>query len=223
MTAASDAEPTWQERSIGRVRPAEEDAVRHLSLIRSFHLADFLTLANGACGTAAILYVIAADPLQRRAALLVASGLIVLALVFDFFDGRVARWRQRHSAFGRELDSLADIISFGVAPAAIVFAGGLDSGLDAAVLVFFTLCGLSRLARYNVTAEELSGPAGKVAYFEGTPIPTSVLPLLIAVTLLLFDLSWPVRIGGATLHLPVLLFAVSGVLMVSKTLHIPKP
>lgn len=203
--------------------PGEQGpTLRHLSLIRSFHLADFLTLANGACGMGSILFVIAA-PVPPRMVLIGSAGLVVLALVFDFLDGRVARWRQRHSAFGRELDSLADILSFGAAPAVIVFAGGFDTWPDAVVLVFFTLCGLSRLARYNVTAETLGGASGKVAYFEGTPIPTSVVPLILSVGLLLRGDTWPVPVGASSLHLPVLLFAASGCLMVSKTLHIPKP
>ena len=76
---------------------------------------------------------------------------------------------------GRELDSLADVISFGVAPAAIAYACGMQGLFDRIVLAYFVACGVSRLARYNVTAEELSGGTGKVAYFEGTPIPTSIV------------------------------------------------
>ncbi len=69
------------------------------------------------------------------------------------------------------------MISIGVAPAAIAFAVGLRSGLDQVILIYFALCGLSRLARYNVSAETMSARTGKVEYFEGTPIPTSVVPL----------------------------------------------
>src|SRR5205823_9195430 len=97
------------------------------------------------------------------------------ALVFDVLDGRVARARHEHSPLGRELDSLADVISFGVAPAALGFAAGLRGGYDWIALVYFVCCGVSRLARYNVTAEMLSEGKDKVAYFEGTPIPTTVL------------------------------------------------
>src|SRR5213076_75126 len=95
--------------------------------------------------------------------------------IFDVLDGRIARARHQHSALGRERDSLSDIISFGVAPAALAFAAGMQGGWDAAALIYFVCCGVSRLARYNVTAEQLSGESGKVRYFEGTPIPTSVL------------------------------------------------
>jgi CDP-diacylglycerol--serine O-phosphatidyltransferase len=91
------------------------------------------------------------------------------------------------------------------------------------ILAYFVACGVSRLARYNVTAEALSGGAGKVAYFEGTPIPTSVVPL--GLTLAAFHSGglYPVTIAGLALHLPVLLFLASGCLMISKTLRIPKP
>ena len=101
--------------------------------------------------------------------------------------------------------------------------------LDQLVLLYFVACGISRLARYNITAEAMSAETGKVTYFEGTPIPTSVL--LVA---LLLGLAGAGRIGdalpfgsvsirGAGLHPVVLLFALSGTLMVSKTLRIPKP
>ena len=76
---------------------------------------------------------------------------------------------------GRELDSLADVISFGVAPAAIAYGCGMQGFYDRVVLVFFVACGVSRLARYNVTAEKLSEGGDKVKYFEGTPIPTSLV------------------------------------------------
>ena len=115
-----------------------------------------------------------------------------LAFVFDVFDGKVARWRHQHSPLGRELDSLADVISFGVGPAALGFAAGLQGGWDIAILCYFVCCGVSRLARYNVTAEDLSGGSGKVAYFEGTPIPTSV-----ALTAVLAWAAWQGALGDA--------------------------
>ena len=150
------------------------------------------------------------------------------AFIFDVLDGRIARWRNQNSALGRELDSLADVISFGVAPATLAFAGGMRGGLDAVVLVYFVCCGVSRLARYNVTAEMLSEGGAKPKYFEGTPIPTSVV-----LTGILAYAAWKGVIdeglwGGAwtigpwVLHPFVLLFALSGTLMISKTLRIPK-
>ena len=120
----------------------------------------------------------------------VAAALAPAAFAFDVLDGRVARWRQQHSALGRELDSLADVISFGVAPAALAFAAGMTGGWDAALLIYFVCCGVSRLARYNVTAEQLAEGGDKVKYFEGTPIPTSVL-----LTGVLAMCAWKGRIG----------------------------
>ena len=201
---------------------------KHFSMIREFHLADFFTLGNAACGVGAIFLAMAYVAAPSTAHFLAAAALLPLAFVFDVFDGRIARWRQTHSALGRELDSLADIISFGVAPAALAFAAGMQGGWDAIVLIYFVCCGVSRLARYNVTAEALSEGADKVKYFEGTPIPTSV-----ALVGVLAAAAWQGHVGpalwggawqimGWTLHPLVLLFGLSGTLMISKTLRIPK-
>ncbi len=197
-------------------------------MLRGFHLADFFTLGNAACGVGAVffsmLYMASGLPFHFFAAVALAPA----AFVFDVLDGRIARARHQHSALGRELDSLSDVISFGVAPAALGFAAGLDGGWDAAALIYFVCCGVSRLARYNVTAETLSAGTNKVAYFEGTPIPTSVV-----ITGILALAAWQDRLGddlwGGSyaigpwdLHLMSLLFVLSGSLMISKTLHIPK-
>ena len=192
-------------------------------MLRGFHLADFLTLANAACGVAAIFLV-----MMYMGNASVAHFLAAAALVFDVLDGRIARWRHTHSALGRELDSLADIISFGVAPATLAFAAGLRGGWDSLVLIYFVCCGVSRLARYNVTAESLAQGSDKVAYFEGTPIPTSVL-LVAGLAMLAWqnrlgeNLYWGVwTCGPWDLHPLALLFLLSGTLMISKTLRIPK-
>ena len=197
-------------------------------MIREFHLADFFTLGNAACGTAAIFLAMLYVADQAVEHFLVAAAMAPAAFVFDVLDGRIARSRQEHSALGRELDSLADVISFGVAPAALGFAAGLRGGWDTIVLTYFVCCGVSRLARYNVTAESLSGDSGKVKYFEGTPIPTSV----VLVGVLAFaawrgrleeNLLWGAwNLGPWELHPLALLFALSGTLMISKTLRIPK-
>jgi CDP-diacylglycerol--serine O-phosphatidyltransferase len=201
----------------------------HFSMIRDFHLADWFTIANAFCGMGAVLAVMAYLTGAQPRGLLWAAALVPAAFVFDVFDGRIARWRQQHSALGRELDSLADIISFGVAPAALAFGAGLDGGWDCLALVYFVACGVSRLARYNITAEALAADAsGKVKYFEGTPIPSSVL--LVA---MLGVAAWQGRTGDAVWfgahqagpwlwHPLVLLFVLSGSLMISKTLRIPK-
>jgi CDP-diacylglycerol---serine O-phosphatidyltransferase len=202
---------------------------RHFSMIREFHLADWFTLANAFCGTGAIFA--AMRFLQDGVVndLLIGMALIPAAFVFDAVDGRVARWRQSSSTLGRELDSLADIISFGVAPAALGYACGLQGGWDWAVLSYFVGCGVSRLARYNVTAEQLSGGGDKVKYFEGTPIPTSLLLVVVLAIAAwqgaLDDRVWlgMVQLGPWQFHPLVLMFALSGSLMISKTLRIPKP
>jgi len=198
-------------------------------MIRDFHLADLLTLANGGSGTAALF--LAMDHVREAGAgkLYAAGALVAAALVFDVMDGRVARWRHRASSLGRELDSLADVISFGVAPAALAFAAGMTGLGDALGLIYFVACGISRLARYNVTAEAMSAETGKVTYFEGTPIPTSVLLVALLMALARAGRIGEAMLGGVwsiasfDLHPLALLFVLSGSLMISKTLHIPKP
>jgi len=192
-------------------------------MIRSLHLADLFTIVNGFCGVAALFQVMTFIATQERRHLYVAALLVPLAGFFDLMDGRVARWRHKASPMGRELDSLADVISFGVAPAGIAFAAGLDSWLDQVILMYFVGCGLSRLARYNVTAEALASDAGKIRYFEGTPIPTSIIPLALLMWGFYRGTLFPVRWLGVDVHLVALLFLLSGSLMISKTLKIPKP
>lgn len=195
---------------------------RRFDLLRSLHLPDFLTLANGACGIIALFHAIRFVENQLPSHLWIAANLVPLALVFDFLDGRLARARHRASLLGRELDSLADLLSFGAAPAVIAYAIGLRTPTDQVILVFFSLCGLARLARYNVTAESLTNSAGKVRYYEGTPIPTSVVPLSLALGAYAADAIPLWQWFGITFHWPSLLFAVSGSLMVSKRIRIPK-
>jgi CDP-diacylglycerol--serine O-phosphatidyltransferase len=205
-----------------------DDSPRHFSMMRSLQLADFLTLANAACGVGAVFCAMVFSSAQDWRYFAGAVVLAPAAFAFDVLDGRVARWRQRQSILGRELDSLADVISFGVAPATLAFAAGMDGFWDAVALIYFVCCGVARLARFNVTAERLSQGGDKVAYFEGTPIPTSIV-----LTAVLAFAAWQGRIGDALywgvwrigsweLHPLVLLFVVSGTMMISKTLRIPK-
>ncbi|RUS33800.1 hypothetical protein BC938DRAFT_483814 [Jimgerdemannia flammicorona] len=207
-------------------------------LFSNFHLADIITLLNGVCGSLSVFssmrYLLTAD----IADLWLAIYFIPLGFTFDVLDGRVARWRKKSSQLGQELDSLADLLSFGMAPAALAFAAGLRTYLDTLVLTYFIACGIARLARYNATVALLPKDAsGKVAYFEGTPIPTSLsLVALIAYNIAeksfgtdaipggvvsLAKLAWGG--DGWDAHPFVALFALSGTLMVSKTLKIPKP
>ena len=201
---------------------------RHFSMLRDFQLADWFTLGNAFCGTGAVFAALRYLQDEDVRFLLAGMALIPLAFIFDALDGRIARWRKVASTLGRELDSLADVISFGVAPAALAYACGMQGGWDWIVLSGFVCCGVSRLARYNVTAETLSQGSDKVKYFEGTPIPSSLLLVIV-----LAIAAWQGRIGDALwlgelqlgpwqLHPLVLLFAASGAMMVSKTLRIPK-
>jgi len=122
------------------------------------------------------------------------------------------------------------VISFGVAPATLGFTLGMRGGWDMVVLTYFVVCGVSRLARFNVTASALADEkTGKVKYFEGTPIPTSVL-IVIVLGVAQFvgrvdDNLWfgVVRLGIADLHPLALVYGISGSAMISATLRIPKP
>ena len=202
---------------------------RHFSMLREFQLADWFTLANAFCGTGAVFAAMRFLQDGSVRDLLWGMALIPAAFVFDALDGRIARWRKVASTLGRELDSLADVISFGMAPAALGYACGLQGGWDWVVLSYFVGCGVSRLARYNVTAESLSGDEGKVKFFEGTPIPTSVVIVgLLALAAFQGRLGsdlWGgvLRLGPWLLHPLTLVYALSGSLMISKTLRIPKP
>lgn len=197
------------------------------SMIREFHLADWFTLGNAICGTAAIFAIISFVETAVVRHIYFAAALILGALFFDVLDGRIARWRQKSSSLGRELDSLADVISFGVAPAMIGYGCGMQGLYDRIVLSFFVACGVSRLARYNVTADALSQGGAKVTYFEGTPIPTSFLIVcLLALATGCGAIGERLWFGqltflGFIFHPLTLIFAISGSLMVSR-IHVPK-
>lgn len=178
-----------------------------------------------------------------------ALALMPFGLFFDFMDGKVARWRKKSSLMGQELDSLADLVclhgasifckhaklipqvSFGIAPAASAFAIGMRTPVDHLFLTFFVLCGLTRLARFNITVANVPKDAtGKSKYFEGTPIPTSLsIAALMAYWVskgwVLENIPWGVWAEGTALefHPVVGLFVLSGIMMTSKTIHIPKP
>jgi len=220
------------------------DSPRSPSMIRSLVLADFITLINAACGTLAVFACLNHMDVAGRACadagkvhlaacvdspwLWLAFALLPIAFLADAADGWVARRTHRQSKYGGDLDSLADIVSFGLAPAVLGFTLGLRGGLDMLVLVYFVACGMARLARFNVTSADLTTAAGKVSHFEGTPIPTSL-----GIALLLFvawrlgavgDAIWlgELQLGPTTFHPLVLLYGISGTLMISRV-RIPKP
>ncbi|EHK23264.1 uncharacterized protein TRIVIDRAFT_36484 [Trichoderma virens Gv29-8] len=207
--------------------------VGHFSLVRAMHLADLITLMNGFCGVMSIFSSLHSclDDANRDTHLRWALAFLPFGLFFDFLDGKVARWRKKSSLMGQELDSLADLISFGVAPAMVAFSIGLRTTADTVALTFFVLCGLTRLARFNVTVAVLPKDAsGKSKYFEGTPIPTSLgLDAIMAYWLqqgwILDNIPFGTVFEGTSLefHPVVLLFMIHGCMMTSKTIRIPKP
>ncbi len=207
----------------------EDKPKKSISLFRTFVLADLITLANAAFGMAAIFLCLNHVAGSRTPYLWTVFILLPLALACDVLDGIVARRFKRRSLLGADLDSLADIVSFGVAPAVLGFALGLRGMWDALILIYFVNCGISRLARFNVTAETLSEGTGKVKYYEGTPIPTSII--IVAILGIAYwqgriDLLIPFgsyRIGPWTFHPLTVLYAVSGSAMISSTIRIPKP
>ncbi len=207
---------------------------RRFKLIRSLALADFITLSNAACGILSMfscLNFLINE--QYQPYILLSFVLLPLALLFDILDGSVARWRQSNSPYGKDLDSLADVVSFSVAPTVLAFTLGCRGAFDMAVLSFFVCCGIGRLARFNVTAIALSGGTGKVKYYQGFPVPTSVLLVLLmggmywrgAVLDHLLGGVMEVQVAGwhlGTFHPFSLLFLFVGSMMISEV-HIPKP
>jgi CDP-diacylglycerol--serine O-phosphatidyltransferase len=210
---------------------ADNSSRRHLSMLRSYTAADLFTIGNAACGTIAIFLCLDYVASGARQYFWSAFVLLPAALVCDVLDGYVARMnRARQSRLGADLDSLADVISFGVAPAILGFTLGLRGGWDIMLLTYFVVCGVSRLARFNVTAEALAdAETGKVKYFEGTPIPTSIVLVMVLGLAFYVDRvdgdTWfgSIQLGSATLHPLTLMYAVSGSAMISATLRIPKP
>jgi len=198
-------------------------------MLRSYTQADLFTLANASCGTISIFLCLDYLDEGRNQFFWVAFLLLFAALGCDVMDGYWSRKSGRQSVLGADLDSLSDIVSFGVAPAVLGFTLGLRGAWDVVILAYFVVCGISRLARFNVTAAALSDATGKVKYFEGTPIPTSIM----IVSLLgaafaagaINEALWlgALRFGPATLHPLTLLYGLSGSAMISATLRIPKP
>ena len=169
------------------MRSVVPEAKKHFSMLRTFALADLFTFGNVICGMGAIfacMHQLATGDLQP---LKHAFWLLPLALFMDGLDGRVARWRQKNSILGADLDS-----------------------------------------RFNVTASALADETGKVKYFEGTPIPTSLL-----IVLLLWiqhrsglsgDALWGgvLHIGPFDWHAFNAAYLILGSTMISATLRIPK-
>ncbi|GAA5867307.1 hypothetical protein JCM1840_005022 [Sporobolomyces johnsonii] len=211
---------------------------RHFSLVRNFRLADIVTLGNGFCGSLSLFssanYLLTRDQTYLWHAL----AYPLLGMIFDIFDGKVARWRNESSMLGQELDSLADSISFGVAPAVVAFTIGLRTTADTLALTIFICSGIARLARFNATVALVPKDAtGKSKYFEGLPIPSSLMicaAMAVCVNKGMIEgpggigtglpggLVEPLQKLGVDLHWASFVFAAWGMAMVSKTLRVPK-
>ncbi|MGN7614002.1 CDP-diacylglycerol--serine O-phosphatidyltransferase, partial [Magnetococcales bacterium HHB-1] len=142
---------------------------------------------------------------------------LVVAGIFDALDGRVARAMGATSAFGKEYDSLADFLSFGIAPAVLVYNWALVpfNRLGWAAAFFFAVCGALRLARFNVQHYVQDERLSK-RYFQGMPVPAAAG--ILASTILFYGqlgISGGSSVDGLWRWLPLFLVFILGVLMVS--------
>lgn len=203
----------------------------HFSMLRNLHLADFITMMNGFSGFYSIVSCLRFTLTNKAHYVQRAHFFIFLGMCFDFLDGKVARLRNRSSLMGQELDSLADLVSFGVAPATVAFAIGFQTTVDVLVLSFFVLCGLARLARFNVTVAQLpKDTKGKSKYFEGLPMPTtlglvSTMAYLVRKGKIMEELPFGIFREGLyfEFHPAITIFFLHACGMISKSLKIPKP
>ncbi|MGA3163721.1 MAG: CDP-diacylglycerol--serine O-phosphatidyltransferase [Verrucomicrobiota bacterium] len=162
------------------------------SRLRIYFLPNLLTAGNLFCGFVALTKIVEADPLGENyfTQIKFALAFILLACIFDLLDGRVARWGGAESPFGREFDSLADLISFGVAPAFLVHRVVLrdvfvkQPEIGWFIASIYLICGAFRLARFNVLSTQSSG-SGKD--FLGFPIPSAAA---LVASLTLFMMWW---------------------------------
>lgn len=187
-----------------------------------------LTLGNGVCGLAAIAIAVSTDLDWTLESKLFAAGLLIFGgMLFDALDGSAARLTGQASRFGAELDSLCDAVTFGVAPAVIVWriSDALPQRLTWAIGVLFAVCVLIRLARFNVETPEDDDHEG----FEGLPSPAAA-GTLAAFAIAIPDLkefavsetypTWVVQVSDVMLRashyfIPVLALVVA-FLMVSR-------
>ncbi len=186
--------------------------------LKIYFLPNLLTAGNLFCGFVALTKIVEAEIPGDFQQIKVALAFILLACIFDLLDGRVARMGGVESPFGREFDSLADLISFGAAPAFLVhrvvlrdvFVGHPEWGWLIASI--YLLCGAFRLARFNCLAGQ-PGTGGKD--FLGFPIP-SAAGLVSSLTLLMIQLNEKDRTLGKWAYvLPIVLLFLSA-MMVSK-------
>jgi CDP-diacylglycerol--serine O-phosphatidyltransferase len=163
--------------------------------LKIYFLPNLLTAGNLFCGFVALTKIVDADPYTTGYfdQIKMALGFILLACIFDLFDGRVARMGGVESPFGREFDSLADLVSFGVAPAFLVQRVVLADVFPAQyhqiswyIASIYLICGAFRLARFNCLAVMNSKSSG--SDFLGFPIP-SAAGLVASLTLLIIHFN----------------------------------
>ncbi|NDF16700.1 MAG: CDP-diacylglycerol--serine O-phosphatidyltransferase [Verrucomicrobia bacterium] len=204
---------------MARIKQREKNASPRSA---AYLLPSLMTAGNLFCGFMAVLQIIQGSLLQAsenvawiqpyEASLLWILG----AFIFDLLDGRLARLGGHESAFGREFDSLADVISFGIAPALLVFKivlAELPARIGWMIAFIYLVCGAMRLARFNaITAQP--GPADRAKDFTGFPIPAAA-GLVASVTLLLLQYyesdrvigDWKYLLAGLLLFLSFMMFS----------------
>jgi CDP-diacylglycerol---serine O-phosphatidyltransferase len=195
--------------------PVQESSNAKLKI---YFLPNLLTAGNLFCGFVALTKIVEADiSTGNFQQIKVALGFILLACIFDLFDGRVARMGGVESPFGREFDSLADLISFGAAPAFLVhrivlrdvFGGHPEIGWFVASI--YLICGAFRLARFNCLATLAGGGGSKD--FLGFPIP-SAAGLVSSLTLLIIQLNEKYKsLGGWKYVIAVVLVFLSAMMV----------
>jgi CDP-diacylglycerol--serine O-phosphatidyltransferase len=188
--------------------------------LKIYFLPNLLTAGNLFCGFVALTKIVEADlNTGDYGPIKVALGFILLACIFDLFDGRVARMGGVESPFGREFDSLADLVSFGVAPAFLVhrvvmkdvFGSHQEWGWFLASV--YLICGAFRLARFNCLATMAGTGGGKE--FLGFPIP-SAAGLVASLTLMIIQFNEKERSLGNWKYFLVAVLIFLSVMMVSR-------
>jgi CDP-diacylglycerol--serine O-phosphatidyltransferase len=200
--------------------PAPADAVE--GKLKIYFLPNLLTAGNLFCGFVALTKIVEADLPTDFEKIKHALAFILLACIFDLFDGRVARMGGVESPFGREFDSLADLVSFGVAPAFLVHRVVLRDVFQGPpfdhpevgwfIASIYLLCGAFRLARFNCLATLPGGSGGKE--FLGFPIP-SAAGLVASLTLLIIKLNENERSLGNWKYVPAVVLMFLSAMMVS--------
>jgi CDP-diacylglycerol--serine O-phosphatidyltransferase len=134
----------------------------------AFFLPNTFTALNMACGFASIVFAM-------KGSFYIASMVLLLGAIFDSVDGRVARLTGTQSSFGEQFDSISDVISFGMAPALLLYLRFFqDMGRLGVIIPFvYLLCGALRLARFNANIDKVTSD-----YFQGLPIPGAALGVI---------------------------------------------